>query len=290
MLSLIIDGHEFSLDDGVYSTLVGYDGWGASPTARVSSSGPLQHGETDEGQFLEARVGNLILQNPKTALDNLYDARMALLDLINPADNLILKWSLPYGVRYFDVVFYGDMTMEWEVKQWANLKFSLTFKAPNPTCYDPETFVLSFVGSSGTAFVVPMVVNVFVGGSTLISTQSIQYKGNWDESPIVEIRGPAEDPVIENLTTGEKLDFTGLTLGSGALRTIDTRYGFKTVVDGSGVNKIAELTNDSDLATFHLARKRPYEPYRNNIISVNATGIDSTTRILVRWNERYLGI
>lgn len=290
MLSIIIDGNEFSLDDGVHATLVGYDGWGASPSRRLSSQGPLQHGDTDEGQRLQPRFGSLVLQAPSTELDDLYIAREALLDLINPEDEIILKWDLPYGTRQFDVVYYDDMQMAWEPREWANLKFAVVLKASDPTCYDPTVQIKTFVGTASTAFLVPLTLNVFVGGSTIDQVQTVEYEGNWNAYPTVQIDGPATNPIVENLETGEKLDFTGLALASGQSRIVDTRYGFKTVVDGSGVNQIQDLTDDSDLATFHIERKRAYESHKNNDLKVTVSGVDSNTRVVVRWNNRFIGI
>lgn len=291
ILSLIVDGNEFSLDDGTYCRLIGYDGWGSSPSQRQASQGPQQHGDTDEGQFLKPRFGSLALKIMEAELDQMYYRKQELLDLFNPEASLILKWYLPYGVRQFDCFYYEDLSLGWDRGKWATQNVGVVLKCPDPTCYDPSIFTLTWVGSSGSggAFLVPWEVPTEVGGSTFDDIQTVQYHGTWIEYPLITIAGPAENLVITNHTTGEKLDFTGLTLGAGEQRIIDTRYGFKTVLDEAGANQIADLTDDSDLATFHIERKRPYETFRVNNIQAVASGVDSNTRVIIRYLERYTG-
>lgn len=47
--------------------------------------------------------------------------------------------------------------------------------------------------------------------------------GNVTTYPVLELYGPATDPVLENVTAGAKLAFTGLSLGVGDYLEIDTR-------------------------------------------------------------------
>jgi len=290
MLSVLVDGYEYSLDNGQYGLLVGHDGWGMSPSKRISSQGPQQNGDTDEGQTLQPRFGTLLFLIPNLELGAMYDAREPLLELFHPDNSPKLKWTLDKGIRYFDCFYAGNLSMPWKPKDWANANFALTLKCPDPTCYDPTVNVGTWVGSSGTAFAIPWVVPSFVGGSVIDQNQTIEYDGTVVEYPEIEIAGPATDTIITNNENGYKLDFTGLTLGLGEKRIVDLRYGYKTVKDGSGDNQIQDLTDDSDLASWAIERKRFYESSRSNNIHVSATGVSSSTRIVVRWKNRYIGI
>ena len=97
------------------------------------------------------------------------------------------------------------------------------------------------------------------------------------------------DAVIENLSTGEKLDFSGYTIGAGHYYDVDCRYGYKTVTNDLGENKIAELSDDSDLATFHLGAHPEVDEGRNSL-RVTGTDVNEDTEIYVNYYERYLGI
>ena len=290
MLSIIIDGKEYSLDNGQYALLVGHQGWGQAPSLRITSQGPLQDGETDEGQRLRVRKGMLSLLVPNTELEDMYNAREPLLELFSPENSIILKWELDKGIRYFDCFFDSNLSMPWQPRNWGNANLIVTLRCPDPTCYDPTVNVGTWVGSSGTSFAIPWVVPTFVGGSVINENQVIDYAGTWFEYPEIEISGPATNPVMTNNENGFKLDFTGLTIGVGEKRIVDLRYGFKTVKDENGDNQIQDLIDDSDLASWRLERKRFYETTRNNSINAFATGVSSRTRMIVRWKNRYVGL
>ena len=87
---------------------------------------------------------------------------------------------------------------------------------------------------------------------TIDQTAVRTYEGSWDEFPTVRITGPATNAVLENVTSGDKLDFTGTAISAGTSYVLDLRYGYKTVTQDDGTNRIDKLTNDSDLATWRL--------------------------------------
>jgi hypothetical protein len=95
--------------------------------------------------------------------------------------------------------------------------------------------------------------------------------------------------VITNQTTDEKLDFTGITISAGDYYDIDLRYGRKTAVDSNGDSVLDELTNDSDLATWHIAAA-PEAPGGANSIHVSGTAITTATKVDIAWLNRHIGI
>lgn len=285
-LDLIRRGTAYSLDDGTYAKLIGDDGWGMSPLHRLAERGPLQHGQTDRGFRLDPRIGQLALIVLAATEDEMYAARDTLLSLFAPGDEpLALRWTLPSRTRQIDVQLVSGMEMSSRERGvWAQ-KIAVQLLAPDPTFYDPAGEAATFaLGGGGDALVVPLTVPMVVGASTIDATATVANDGNWLSYPhLIRIVGPMEDPVITNETTGEVLDFTGVTLGGGEWLDLDLRYGYKTVVDETGVNRIADLTEDSDLATWHL------QPGAN---SIRVTGLDATeaTRVDISFFERYLGI
>ena len=115
------------------------------------------------------------------------------------------------------------------------------------------------------------------------ASKTITNDGNWSAYPVIYIDGPIEDPILVNTTTGEVLDFTGITIASGDTYIIDCRYGRKTVKNAAGTNKIVDLTAASDLATFHL------EP-GDNAFTLEGTSTDANTQVTINFYPRYLGI
>lgn len=122
------------------------------------------------------------------------------------------------------------------------------------------------------------------GGS--VYNVSLAYPGNLPEYPVVRINGPISDPVLTNTTTGEKLDFTGYSIGSADFYTVDLRYGFKTVKNSGGDNKIGQLSNDSDLASFHIA-PAPVAAGGTNVFSLAGTATSGNTSALITYYNRF---
>lgn len=294
MLSVIREGVEYSISDGTLARFIGQDGFGMSPAHRLQERGPLQHGDTDKGYRLDPRIGRIVLQLSGSTHDDLYDKRQQLLALFSPSVNPIsLKWDIAGG-RQIDVHYIGDLSYSSSDRQGYVQNTVVTLKAPDPSFYNPLRFVASLaLGGGADTFDIPMAVPHKVGTSTADWAAAISYLGNWNEYPEIIIYGPITDALIENLTTGEKLDFDGTTIASGDYYVVDLRYGYKTVIDDSGVNKISTLSDDSDLATWHLERgpgPGGLLTALQNSIRVTGTSIDVNTKIDIKYYNRYLGI
>jgi len=161
--------------------------------------------------------------------------------------------------------------------------------AGDPNWYDPETNLPSVLRNSG-AWTVPLEVPLDIGATTEIdSPEAIYYSGTFDEYPLLYLYGAMQDPVIENETTGDVLDLTGATIADGDWYEIDLRYGYKTAVDNDGVNKIAELTAASDLATFRLASILETGD-GVNIVRFTASGAGVNTRFVVQYRNRFVSL
>jgi hypothetical protein len=123
---------------------------------------------------------------------------------------------------------------------------------------------------------------IFSSGSAFNGTATVS--GTWDEYPVITLVGPMNDPVVMNHATGEMLDFTGATIGASDFVSINTQYGYKTVSTNSGSSIINQMSDDSDLATFHLA------PGPNYIEVQYSGGTASASTVAVSYYDRYLGL
>ena len=126
------------------------------------------------------------------------------------------------------------------------------------------------------------------GTLSIASSVTIVYNGSFLTYPIITMTGPVTDPILTNVSTGEDLDFTGITIAGGDTYTIDCRFGYKTVKNAAGTNKIADLTAASDLATFHLGAD-PEVSGGANAFTLTGTSTDANTTVTVTYNERFVG-
>jgi hypothetical protein len=170
-------------------------------------------------------------------------------------------------------------------------RVGLTFRAADPTFYDPDGDAATLVvGGGGDTFVVPMEVPHGVGASTLDASTIIAYAGTWRALPVIRVTGPISGWQITNDSTGETVKGkSGTKIESGDWYTLDLRYGHKTVTNSSGVSQIANIDPSSDLATLHIADDSEVSGGVNSI-TVTGTGGSAATRVDIIYNARYVGI
>lgn len=262
------------------------DGFGMPPAHLISERGPLQHGESDRGYRLDPRLIQIVLDLRANDWAGHYARRSELLYYLSPTAAIVLRHTLPDGTvreiggRCVEGPTYASNDRRLYRYQRAGIRI----KCGDPAWYDPDRKSLRVVGGTGGAgFALPMPVPWLFGGVSVDTTVNLDYDGTWIEYPEIVITGPVGNAKIEHLETGDVLDFTGTTIAAGDHYTIDLRYGYKTVVDSSGANKVADLTPESDLATWHLQAGA-------NTIRFTGASADTTTSILLRWYNRYLGV
>lgn len=285
-------GETHSLTDGVTCHMLRCRGVGEAPVMWISEAGPQQHGVTFLDYRLKPRTIDLVLQIVGATDADRERKRQALLSWIMPMSNTqTLTFTLPSGaVRCIDVRTGGAALVEFMARQGFTHEMPVQFYAENPAFYDPTPNIITFsLGGGGDAFSVPMSVPLGVGASTINRAEAIVYGGTWISYPIVRIIGPVEDFQITNRSTGETLKFDGVSIAAGDYYEIDCRYGRKTVRDAAGANKIADLTDDSDLATFHFGRSPEVED-GINALTISAAGVSPVSRIDIMYFTYYLGI
>jgi hypothetical protein len=289
---IVIGGLAHSLDDDIVCYVTGRDGLGEAPLHRLEERGPGQHGASDVGFRLDPRTVTLALDIVGDTGADLQARRNALLGWLRPTNApRILRFVLDDGTtRQLDVHSRGLLTLPTAARRGHVIQAAAQFRAPDPTFYDPVAQVATFaLGGGGTGMPVPLLVPLTVGASAISESRTILYTGSWRALPVVRITGPIQDCVVTNQSTGETLDLTGVTIAEGDWYEIDLRYGRKTVVDAAGANRIADLTEDSDLATWHLAADDEV-PDGVNAITVTGSGLDAGTRIDITYQPRYTGI
>lgn len=289
-IGVIVSGVEWLFNGNPFHFL-GEDDFGAPNSRRNTERGAQQDGDSDLGGRLEPRTLNVVVGIEAYDAGDLWDHREQLLKLFSPYRNVTLFVRRKGVERRLDCVCAGGLRMPKNDRTGHFQKSAIALRAADPTWYDAEQSVVNFNLGGGTGqFTVPTPVATAVGASTIDMSVAVSYAGSWLSQPNIRIAGPITNPVITNQTTGEKLDFTGTTIGVGQYYDIDTRYGYKTVIDQAGVNQISKLTSDSDLATFHLEPDSDTAPFGINSIQVTGSSINTTTEVYVTYFTRYIGI
>jgi len=281
-------GDTVDLNGPVY--VVDHDGLLAPSIRRVWQEGPQQHGASQTVARLQRRVVTLGLAWVRDDT-NTWTYRSDILEIFNRPDYTVwLDTVIPAGTRRLDVRLLGGLSGPRPARHDGIMRDVVQVVADDPVFYDPTPTVYTFaLAAGGSAGPIPLVIPWKIGASTLAETQTITYTGTWREYPIVKVTGPITDCVITNNATSEKLDLTGTTIADGDYYEIDLRYGYKTVTDSSDTNQIADLTNDSDLATWHLA---PHSEATDGVNSITVTGTNANTNtvIAITYYNRYMGI
>ncbi len=290
--------------------LTDVDGLGLTDTRRLEQRGPIQDGTTDLGWRRESRFLNLRWAMQGCTLRDLWDLRKQLMTVWRPriSDPVILTFRLPNGdVRATDVNFEGELDFKSGMRLDAKTHAVVVgLKASDPRLYNPALRIVEFsLLSSSGGLPIPWTIPIPIGGSALNTTETIYY-ANGDllaspEYPIIIINGPITNPVIENLTTDEKIDLSGnggLSIGAAEFIVIDLSgaplFDRKTILNQDGDSVGEYMTNDSDLATWHLAyngEKLPDGTYcdGNNVIRVTGTGANLLSRVTLRYFDRFEG-
>ena len=283
---------EYDISYGELGYLESISGLHLGPLHRLRERGPFQDGETDLGYRLDSRDVQLVLLVTGDCPARLDEKLEWLAAIVGPDDRgfSLRRYRPDDTKRQIDLHLAGpsaapsdDATTGDRYSQ----RVGLTCDAPAPNWYDPALNTVSFgiSASAGGSWDIPWAIPWNIGNSTLDQSVNVVYSGTATEYPVLIVDGPITNLVITN--GGLKLDFTGTTISAGQRWTIDLRYGAKTIVDQSGVNKIASLTNDSNLDTWRLLSTREVA---NGLNPIRVTGSAATTatQIYMQYYTRYL--
>lgn len=273
----------FDTDHGLTIRYLGDQGFGLAPLHRITTRGPLQHGDSDIDFRLDPRIVQLplIVENTSRVapIYTHYDIRRILLDIFRPQETGILQVGINYtisSVLYtalykMNVRVLGGLEFNVDPKEY-HIRTVVQLRADDPTWYN-DTDPLGVVFTT-------TYVNANINGS-----QVFAIGGNWFSFPIIRLIGPITNPVITNTTTGRSISVTG-TIAAGTSYYYDLRYGFKTVYTGpnqTGTNVIANVSATSDLATWSFVPG-------NNTLSITGTGTTGATNAVFTHPYRFTGI
>jgi hypothetical protein len=222
------------ISGGTLSYRVSASNIGAPPKRNLAIRGPFQNGESFLGFRYDKRIMSLVFFSDASTLTLADSQRDDIYDLWKGIENepVTIKVVRDDGeVRLIDgeVVNVIDFPDAVGNRYAGSQQFVVQLECHNPF-WRSEFIVVKTI--------------------SINTTSTITYDGQFPAEPIINIVGPITNPVLTQVATGKKLDFTGITIALGNNYQIDTRYGYKTVLDGGFNNKLADLTSDSDLGDF----------------------------------------
>ncbi len=294
------DGEIYNFHNGANKFLMSFQGLGMPEIEYRRQRGPFQHGETLIDYVLRPRIFQLVHSRSECDRQGYWEARDDLIDHLRPnrqtgtsiQQGIFLK-KLPGGTqRAIDVMIEaGPRFRARRLDRWEEFSFQevIRFIAYDPTFYDPTQKTFDFaVTEVITELAFPIAFPIVFGVSLITRAGNLTYNGNWLSYPTIVLTGPMKNPIIENTTTGEKLELY-YEITAGEVVTITLEYGNKTVTNVAGDNLIGVLSTDSDLATFHLAPD-PEAAGGVNAIEIQVGGTDANSALELQYYERYIGI
>ncbi|WP_086846729.1 phage distal tail protein [Amycolatopsis kentuckyensis] len=271
--------------DGTVTTLdVDWDASGrfAPPPVFASTGVPGQPGE----RLREVRHGikEFTVKLTLAASDegSLRTAQRALVKAMNPVRGPgTLRVTSPLGDVREILCYYSDglgMDEKEGVSGPSMQQADVTFRAFEPYWRDASDISISYtVGVTPTFF--PF-FPLRLTSSQIAVDATVSNNGDVETWPVWQINGPGNSITLRNITTGELLTLTGVTLTAGQFITVDTRPGYGTVKMNDGTSIFSALTATSSL--WSLAEG-------SNAVRLEMTGATAGASALqLNYRQKYL--
>jgi hypothetical protein len=266
-----------------YTLMQPVDGLEGPPHRTNSFSRPGRHGAIVSSQYYDGRL--ITLTGTVSGID--YATYLSNRKALIAATNIDLdsndypiatriSFTMLDGNSYYMDVFFDKPTME--LTDPTRADFQLTGIAPNPMIFGASQQVSSAISPpSGGGYIVSMIAPYISGAATGGSTV-INNAGSETAWPVITLTGPLTNPVLTNTTTGEVLQLSPYTIGSGNVVRIDMDAHTITL---NGASLIATKTATSDWWGLIPG---------NNNVSVTSTSSSDTGTAVFTYYSPYTGV
>ena len=292
------DGQTYNFDNQVDKFLVNISGTGMPEINPITNQLPFRHGEIRVGYRLAPRLIRL-MHHSISGCDrpSMYSNRDTLLDILRPnrtsteEPGVLRKIFEDGSKRDLNVYFSGSLTLDetedhLDRARWY-VRDIIEFTAYDPIFYDPTESSQVLNISSIEEVVFPITFDISFSGNIVEAIANINYSGNWETSPIIEITGPVNNPNIVNETTGKRI-VMNYKVKSGETVTINTDSYKPTVVDGSSNNLIGYISGQSNLIDFDIV-PAPVAASGVNAIKVWGGANYEPAQFTIKYMNRYVG-
>jgi len=290
-LELLIGTNTYTLSDGRPFSWYAESNFGMGNITLFKESNVFQPGSNFGGFKVEEKTIPLVLGFRASTQTQYQQYRDTLNRIFAPRNTPSkLRYTLDDGTTRILEIYPTSMPLASSDRSGLFHKVAINLQAVNPLWRDESQLSYTYgVAAGNTGFIFPISFPIQFGISTIDQTRAIQYTGSYPSNPVVIIQGPITNPIITNLSTGQKLDFTGTIINANDYYVIDTRDGLTSVVDSTGTNQYSKLVQSTSDLNFRLDID-PVAP--NGINSIQVTGINATnaTEIYLRYYVQYIGI
>jgi len=271
---------------------LGDENFGMAPLHMITSRSPVQHGDTTLDFRLDPRIIQIPLLVECETLQEQYDQRNYLLQMFKPSNvdgKIIVEY--PDGrQRWITTRVLGGLDFNMETSAGYSIRAVVKLRCSDPTWYDPTGYTLPLVTISGTSTVYPKIYPTTYGTTLIDGSFTINYLGTWLSYPIITVTGPVTNFSITNTSSGQNITLVpGTVIAAATTLRFDLRYGFKTVTDQAGVNRIGLIDSTSELAQFAIF-PAPDVPNGINNLVVSGTGTTIASSVYLSYFDRFVGI
>ena len=166
-------------------------------------------------------------------------------------------------------------------------RFVIELIASDPAIYDDseESDVLTvFAPSAGLSYSVTYPKAYGAGGSG--SGTVLNNVGDWETWPTLKINGPSSgtltDPIIENVTTGKKIELNangGVSIGVGQQLIVETHPAKRSVLFATGASRYGRISVASEFWPLAVG---------NNELRFRASGATTGATVDVEWRSAWI--
>lgn len=204
------------------------DGWDSAPAVGAVPQRAGDHGGWATQQWYGPRIITLtVLASAQTQA--LRDVARATLQQVVPVNDMAtLTYNEPVPKQLM-VRRNGGANITETCPTLTDVEFVIPLVAPDPRKYGTQTSTVSVNATGqGTGLAIPATVPFTLPAQLPTGSTMITNAGTFESRPVVTITGPVIGPGVSNLTSGQAVTYSNLTLGQADVLVIDfnSRMGF----------------------------------------------------------------
>lgn len=273
-------GQEVELSNSAPFLLTKIDGTECTEAELQTSKAPYQDGISVDDVLLHERTLTLEGAIFGTSTEDLYEKRQYLSSIFNPK---LKRATLVYTNNHWKKMIdcFSSHPPVFSEKVGTMQRFLVTLICPSPFWLDTDITceeITTWIGGYEFPFEFPVEF-----ASKGEKKKLIVNEGDVDTPIEVRFNGPALNPKITNLTTGEFIEIKR-DLSSDDVLTINTDFGSKSVeiIRGNAVKENAFNYINLDSTFFKLQ-------VGDNIIEYSSEGLEPSS-VSIKYKNRYVGI